>query len=136
MRVDSIGAGTGSFVRVNPSNNRIEIGPDSAGSRIGMCWPEGGVDTPTITDCHLVLGHINPDYFLGGDIRLDVERAHAAIRDHIARPLGLRIVEAAAGVLEILEDSRKNQVSQPSSAGGTSRSPTRCFPMEGAGPFT
>ncbi len=110
VRVDSIGAGTGSFVRVNPSNNRIEIGPDSAGSRIGMCWPEGGVDTPTITDCHVVLGHINPEYFLGGDIRLDVERARTAVREHIGRPLGLGVPEAAGGVLEILEDNLKNQV--------------------------
>jgi N-methylhydantoinase A/acetone carboxylase beta subunit len=110
VRIDSIGAGTGSFVRVNPSNNRLEIGPDSAGNRIGMCWPEGEVDTPTITDCHVVLGHINPEYFLGGEVRLDVDRAHQAILDHIARPLGLDVPEAAAGVLEILEDSLKNQV--------------------------
>ncbi|MFH1537813.1 MAG: hydantoinase/oxoprolinase family protein, partial [bacterium] len=110
VRVDSIGAGTGSYLRVNPSNNRIEIGPDSAGNRIGMCWPEGGVDTPTVTDCHVVLGHINPDYFLGGDIKLDVERARAAINDYIAKPLGLELAGAAAGVLEILEDNLKNQV--------------------------
>jgi N-methylhydantoinase A/acetone carboxylase beta subunit len=110
VRIESIGAGTGSFVRVNPSNNRIEIGPDSAGSRIGMCWPEGGVDTPTVTDCHVVLGHIDPEYFLGGEIRLDVERARAAVRDHIAGPLGLGVPEAAAGVLEILEDNLKNRV--------------------------
>lgn len=110
VRVDSIGAGTGSFVRVNPSNNRIEIGPDSAGSRIGMCWPEGKVDIPTVTDCHVVLGHINPNYFLGGDVKLDVDRAHAAIRDYIGKPLGLNEKQAAAGVLEILEDSLKNQV--------------------------
>ena len=57
-----------------------------------------------------MLGHINPEYFLGGEIRLDVERARAAIHDHIARPLGLEILEAAAGVLEILEDNLKNQV--------------------------
>jgi acetone carboxylase beta subunit len=110
VRVDSIGAGTGSFVRVNPSSNRIEIGPDSAGCRIGICWPEGGVETPTITDCHVVLGHINPEYFLGGEIRLDPERARAAVHDHIAEPLGLKLAQAAAGVLEILEDNLKNQV--------------------------
>ena len=110
VRVESIGAGTGSYVRVNPSNNRIEIGPDSAGSRIGMCWPEGEVDTPTVTDCHVVLGHINPNYFLGGDVTLDVDRAHAAIRDFIGKPLGLDEYEAASGVVEILEDSLRNQV--------------------------
>ncbi|MEW5947199.1 MAG: hydantoinase/oxoprolinase family protein [bacterium] len=110
VQVDSIGAGTGSFVRVNPSNNRVEIGPDSAGSRIGMCWRGGGLDVPTITDCHVVLGHINPDYFLGGEIKLDVDRAHAAIADRVAKPLGLDVHAAAEGVIEILEDNLRSRL--------------------------
>ncbi len=68
VRVDSIGAGTGSFVRVNPNSNRPELGPDSAGSRIGVSWPEGGLDTVSVTDLNLVLGRLNPDYFLGGEV--------------------------------------------------------------------
>src|SRR5690606_39076610 len=73
--IESIGAGTGSMVRVDPNSNRPEIGPDSAGSRIGTSWPEGGVDVVTVTDLNLVLGRVNPDYFLGGQVKLDVERA-------------------------------------------------------------
>src|SRR5436309_15971074 len=72
VRIDSIGAGTGSFVRVNPNSNRPELGPDSAGSRIGTCWPEGGLETVSVTDLNVVLGRLNPDYFLGGDVELDV----------------------------------------------------------------
>jgi len=64
VRIDSIGAGTGSFVRVNPNSNRHEMGPDSAGARIGVSWPQGGLDTVSVTDLNLVLGRLNPEYFL------------------------------------------------------------------------
>jgi acetone carboxylase, beta subunit len=109
VRIDSIGAGTGSFVRVNPNSNRPELGPDSAGSRIGVCWPEGGTDTVSVTDLNLVLGRLNPDYFLGGEIKLDVEIARAAIEQQIARPLGLTVDAAAAGVIELFEQTLKNE---------------------------
>ncbi len=108
VRIDSVGAGTGSFVRVNPTSNRIEVGPDSAGARIGMCWERSGVDTATITDCNVVLGYINPDFFLGGEITLDRERAIAAVESQIARPLGLDVHRAAQGVLELFEDHLKS----------------------------
>ncbi len=109
VRIDSIGAGTGSFVRVNPNSNRPELGPDSAGSRIGVCWPEGGTDTVSVTDLNLVLGRLNPDYFLGGEVKLDVERARAAIERQLARPLGLAVDQAAAGVIELFEQTLKNE---------------------------
>ncbi len=109
VRIDSIGAGTGSFVRVNPNSNRPELGPDSAGSRIGVCWPEGGTDTVSVTDLNLVLGRLNPDYFLGGDVELDVELARAAIERQIAGPLGLEVDAAAAGVIELFEQTLKNE---------------------------
>lgn len=109
VRIDSIGAGTGSFVRVNPNSNRPELGPDSAGSRIGMCWPEGGVETISVTDLNLILGRLNPDYFLGGEVQLDVERARAAVQAQLARPLGLPVEEAAAGVLELFEQTLRNE---------------------------
>ena len=109
VRIDSIGAGTGSFVRVNPNSNRPELGPDSAGSRIGVCWPEGGTDTVSVTDLNLVLGRLNPDYFLGGEVELDVELARAAIERQIARPLGLSVDAAAAGVIELFEQTLKNE---------------------------
>jgi N-methylhydantoinase A/acetone carboxylase beta subunit len=109
VRIDSIGAGTGSFVRVNPNSNRPELGPDSAGSRIGVCWPEGEIDTVSVTDLNLVLGRLNPDYFLGGEVQLDVERARTAIERQIARPLHLAVDAAAAGVIELFEQTLKNE---------------------------
>jgi acetone carboxylase, beta subunit len=109
VRIDSLGAGTGSFVRVNPNSNRPEIGPDSAGARIGVCWPEGELETVSVTDLNLVLGRINPDYFLGGDVVLDPERAEAAVRRQVAEPLGLEVADAAAGVIELFEQTLKNE---------------------------
>ena len=109
VRIDSIGAGTGSFVRVNPNSNRPELGPDSAGARIGVCWPEGGLETVSITDLNVVLGRVNPDYFLGGDIQLDPERARAEVERQVAQPLGLEVADAAAGVIELFEQTLRNE---------------------------
>jgi N-methylhydantoinase A/acetone carboxylase beta subunit len=109
VKIDSIGAGTGSFVRVNPNSGRPELGPDSAGARIGVCWPEGGLETISVTDLNLVLGRVNPDYFLGGDVKLDPERAHAEVKRQLAEPLGLEVEDAAAGVVGLFEQTLKNE---------------------------
>jgi acetone carboxylase beta subunit len=107
VQVDSIGAGTGSFVRMDPNSGRPELGPDSAGAQIGVCWAEGGLETPSVTDLNLVLGRVNPDYFLGGEMKLDVERARSAIEAQVARPLGLGVEEAAAGIVELFDETLK-----------------------------
>jgi acetone carboxylase, beta subunit len=107
VQVDSIGAGTGSFVRIDPNSGRPELGPDSAGSRIGVAWAEGGLETPSVTDLNLVLGRVNPEYFLGGDIKLDTELARAAIAEQIAGPLGLEVEPAAAGIIELFDETLK-----------------------------
>ncbi len=107
VQINSVGAGTGSYIRINPTNNRVEIGPDSAGARIGVCYKDGGVVTPTITDCHVILGYIDPDYFLGGEVKLDPERARRAIEEQVSRPLGLEVHQAADGVISILEENLK-----------------------------
>jgi acetone carboxylase, beta subunit len=110
VRIDSIGAGTGSFVRVNPVSGRIEFGPDSAGARIGVCNPEEDLDTVTISDCDVALGLINPDNFLGGQVVLDRGRALSAVEEQIARPLGISTELAAAGVIELFEDELRRAV--------------------------
>ena len=107
VQVDSIGAGTGSFVRIDPNSGRPELGPDSAGAGIGVSWPESGLETASVTDLNLVLGRVNPDYFLGGEVKLDTERARAAVEEQIAKPLGLSVEEAAAGVVELFDETLK-----------------------------
>ena len=90
-------------MRIDPNSRRPELGPDSAGARIGVCWAEGGLETPSVTDLNLVLGRINPEYFLGGEIELDAERARAAVAEQVAGPLGLSVEQAAAGVIELFD---------------------------------
>ncbi|MBV8272525.1 MAG: hydantoinase/oxoprolinase family protein [Cupriavidus sp.] len=135
VRIDSVGAGTGSFVRVNPTSSRIEIGPDSAGSRIGTSWPEGGVSTVTITDCNVVLGYVNPDFFLGGDVVLDRERAIRCVREQLAEPLGIDVYRAAAGVLELFEDHLRNSLLSEIIGKGYGPETFACLSYGGGGPL-
>jgi acetone carboxylase beta subunit len=111
VAMDSIGAGTGTRVRIDPAVKRVVLGPDSAGSRLGVCWPEGGETVPSLTDCDLALGYLNPDYFLGGTVELDVDRAKAALSEQVAKPLGSKSVEEAAyGVVRLLETQMRDHL--------------------------
>ncbi len=111
VAMDSIGAGTGTRVRVDEAVKRVVLGPDSAGSRIGVSWEPGGEVVPSLTDCDVVLGYLNPGYFLGGTIELDVDRARRALSDHVAAPLGSTDVEATAlGVVRLLETQMRDHL--------------------------
>ena len=100
--IESIGAGGGTIAEVERETGRLLVGPRSAGASPGpVCYDSGGAQV-TVTDCDLALGVIDPAYFLGGRKRLDKERALAAIDEKIARPLRLKIHEAAAGVYDIV----------------------------------
>jgi N-methylhydantoinase A len=102
-----IGAGGGSIAWVD-SGGLLRVGPQSAGADPGpVCYRAGGVE-PTVTDANVVLGRLNPDYFLGGEIELDVEGARRAIEERCAKPLGLGIVEAANGIVEIANAAMVN----------------------------
>lgn len=95
-----IGAGGGSIAWVD-SGGALRVGPMSAGADPGpVCYNNGGTQ-PTITDANLVLGRINPHNFLGGEITLDVEGARRAIREHCAAKLGMDVIAAAHGIVEI-----------------------------------
>ena len=101
--VDSIGAGGGSIATVE--FGELHVGPKSAGAKPGpACYGRGGAE-PTATDADLVLGVLDPDNFIGGRMRLDIEAARRAIDERIAKPLGLSTMEAAWAIREVL-DSR------------------------------
>ncbi|GAB7540811.1 hydantoinase/oxoprolinase family protein [Cupriavidus sp. 8B] len=134
VTMDSVGAGAGSFVRLDPYSGAIKLGPDSAGYRVGTCWPESGLDTVSVSDCHVVLGYLNPDNFLGGAIKLDVERARQHIKAQIAEPLGLSVEDAAAGVIELLDLQLREYLRSNVSAKGYNPTEFVCFSYGGAGP--
>lgn len=135
VAMDTVGAGAGSFVRIDPNFKSLTLGPDSAGSRVGVCYPDGGLDTVTVSDCHVVLGLINPNNFLGGEVKLDPERAYAAVKEQIADPLGLEVEDAAYGVIDLLESQLRNYLESMILGKGYSPSQYVCFSYGGGGPL-
>ncbi|MFS0725740.1 hydantoinase/oxoprolinase family protein [Paenibacillus sp. 1P07SE] len=98
--IHSIGSGGGSIAWID-DGGILRVGPQSAGATPGpACYGRGG-ELPTCSDADLVLGYLNGDYFLGGEMKLDVALAERAIREHIAEPLGLSVEEAAYGIYTI-----------------------------------
>jgi N-methylhydantoinase A len=99
-----IGAGGGSIARID-SLGLLKVGPESAGADPGpACYALGGAE-PTVTDADLVLGYLDPAFFLGGRMRLDVEAARRAIEERVARPLGLSLTEAAWGIHRVVNEN-------------------------------
>jgi acetone carboxylase, beta subunit len=88
---ESIGAGMGSELGVHPLTGKLTVGPKSAGSDVGRClnW-----DVPTVTDCHILLGYLNPNNFLGGDVLLDLDAAVKAL-EPMARHFNTQVYEFA-----------------------------------------
>lgn len=98
----SIGAGGGSIVHIDELG-AVQVGPQSAGASPGpVCFGLGGTE-PTVTDCHLLLGRLDPARFLGGRMQLDAAAAEAALHARVAGPLGLSLEAAADGALAIAE---------------------------------
>ena len=106
LQTISIGAGGGSIASLNQlMSNQIQVGPRSAGSVPGpACYNLGGTE-PTVTDADLVLGYINPETYFGGRMQLDKAKAERAIKDRIATPLGISVVEAAALIRRIVDNN-------------------------------
>jgi N-methylhydantoinase A len=102
-----IGAGGGSIAWVD-SGGALRVGPQSAGADPGpVCYGLGGTE-PTITDANLVLGRLDPSYFAGGEMSLDLDAARNAIQTQCADPLGLSLEEAAHGIVEIANTAMVN----------------------------
>jgi len=131
--IHTIGAGGGSIARVD-DGGLLRVGPQSAEASPGpACYGRGGTE-PTVTDADLVLGFIDESTFLGGEMRLDRDAATAAIESRLAQPLGLGVVEAAAGVYDVVNVAMATGVREVSVRRGLD---PRDFPLVvagGAGP--
>jgi N-methylhydantoinase A len=100
LRVRTLGAGGGTIAWIG-KDGLLKVGPHSAGSLPGpACYDRGG-EEPTVTDANVMLGALSADTVLAGSLRLDAERAAGAIA-RIAKPLGLDVLQAAAGILRIV----------------------------------
>jgi len=102
LDVDSIGAGGGSLAWIDPGGF-LRVGPRSAGADPGPAAYGRGGESPTVTDANLALGRLDPEYFLGGAMRLDRDRAFQAIDRDVARALGLSITDAALGIVKVVD---------------------------------
>ncbi len=108
--IESIGAGGGTIARVDPDTGRLLVGPKSAGASPGPVCYDGGGEEITVTDADLILGIIDPNYFLGGRKKLSKEKALKAMEDKIARPLRLKVHEAAAGIYDIVNSKMSDLI--------------------------
>jgi N-methylhydantoinase A/oxoprolinase/acetone carboxylase beta subunit len=102
LDIRSIGAGTGTYLRLDPETNRIKCGPDSAGGTPGPVFQEAGNETPTINDCNLLLGILNKDYYLGGRVKVNKEKSYEVFKEKIADPLGLDPYVASEQCLDLV----------------------------------
>lgn len=111
IKTFSIGAGGGSIAWLDKLlDNRIQVGPKSAGSMPGpACFNQGGTE-PTVTDADVVLGYLNPEFYYGGKLRLKKERAIQAIREKIARPLGIEVEQGAQIIRKIVNGNMASAI--------------------------
>ena len=128
-----VGAGGGSIARADGVGG-LRVGPESAGAEPGpACYGKGGVE-PTVTDANVVLGRIDPDAFLGGDMRLSVDAARTAIR-RVAEPLGVSEIAAALAVVDIAVLTMSLAVRQVSVERGYDPRDFALVAFGGAGPL-
>ena len=133
--VASIGAGGGSIAWIEPGTGLLKVGPRSAGASPGpVCYGAGGLE-PTVTDANLVLGRIDPEYFLGGSLSVDKPLAEEVIRDRIAAPLGISVSEAAIGIIEIIDARMADLVRNKTIGRGYDPADFALFAFGGAGPL-
>lgn len=130
VALDSAGSGAGSAVRVD-EYKRLHVGPESAGSKVGICFK---YDKLTVTDVNVALGYVDPDYFLGGKVKLDRERALAALEEYVARPLGLDVYEAGRGVLQVVNTQMRDIANVMLSSKGYDPTEFTMLCYGGAGP--
>jgi N-methylhydantoinase A len=133
LGIVTIGAGGGSIGWID-EGGLLRMGPQSAGAKPGpACYDLGG-ELPTATDADLILGYLDPDFFAGGKIKLNYEKAEAAIKKHVADKLGLDVVSAAAGMYQVINVNMASGVREVSVKRGFD---PREFPLVvagGAGP--
>ena len=128
-----IGAGGGSIAYADPMG-LMKVGPQSAGADPGpACYGLGGTE-PTVSDADLVLGLLNPDYFLGGEMSLDPDSAQKAIETRLAGPMGMSVTRAAHGIHEVVNENMATAARMHASEQGLDIRGSALVAFGGAGP--
>ena len=133
VEIITIGAGGGSIARVD-AGGLLQVGPESAGSDPGPVCYGLGTTTPTVTDANVVLGRINPESPIGGRLeRLDVDAAREAINFHVAKPLGIDVMDAAEAILKVANAKMASAIRLVSVERGHDPSIFAAMPFGGGG---
>ena len=131
--IHTIGSGGGSIAWID-AGNALRVGPQSAGAEPGpVCYQKGGTE-PTVTDANVVLGRLNPEYLLNGGFRINVGKAREAIEEKIAKPLNLTVLEAALGIIKIVNANMMRGIRVVSVEKGYDPREFALVPFGGAGP--
>jgi N-methylhydantoinase A len=130
-----VGTGGGSIARIEEGGG-LRVGPQSAG-RIArpVCYDLGGTE-PTVTDANLILGRLSATNFLGGEMRLNLEKATSAMRTRVAEPMGMSVTEAANGIVRIAATTMSNVVTRVTTERGLDSGDFAMVAYGGAGPCT
>lgn len=132
--IETIGAGGGSIAYVD-SGGAFRVGPRSSGARPGPVSYGRGGEEPTVTDAHVALGRIREEFFLGGEMELEPERATEAIDRELAGELGLDVIEASLGVLDIVNNNMANAIRSKTIQKGRDPTAFTLVTFGGAGPM-
>lgn len=134
IEMSTIGAGGGSIASIHPALERLMVGPKSAGAMPGpACYNMGGTE-PTVTDADLVLGYLDPNFFLGGKRKLNKTLAENAIARKIAEPLGVSTAEAAWSIKELIDAKMGDKIFAETALKGIDPTEVTLFAYGGAGP--
>jgi acetone carboxylase beta subunit len=132
VSIDSIGAGTGTVIHVDEATKRINLGPESAGSAVGTCYLYPDI---TIGDIDLILGYLNEDYFLGGKVKLNKERALQTLKERLAEPLGQDVYDVSSKVLDLLHSQMCDHLSSMLLSKGLNPAEFTLLAYGGSGPL-
>ena len=132
--IKSVGAGGGSIAWVD-SGGLLHVGPQSAGAVPGpVCYGRGG-KRPTVTDANLLLGRIDVDVPMGKGVRLNIEAARCAVEQEVGNPLGINVLEAAQGIVEIANAAMSRAIQVMSVERGIDPREILLVAYGGAGPL-
>jgi N-methylhydantoinase A len=132
--IETIGAGGGSIAYLD-EGGAFRVGPKSAGAKPGpVAYDRGGTE-PTVTDAHVALGRVRPEFFLGGEMDLLVDAPRSAIRERLAQPLDMDLMEAAAGLIRIVNNNMANAIRSKTVQKGRDPEKFTLVAFGGAGPM-
>jgi len=135
IALDTIGAGAGTIIKVDPLTKKISLGPESAGSMPGPVAFDQGGTAPTVCDCDVVLGRLNPNYFLGGKVKLNADKSRRVLQERVADVLGVDVYECAEGICTMLEVEARDAILRLVSARGVDPSEYCLMVYGGSGPL-